>query len=234
MAGSDTGGYLSGEILASNSESESEGDDECVQALLKRAESIVEKYRPSTSSRKRPVVASDESEAEESECTPPDMESTRRSTNINTSKKKKSSKNFFPPKRSDSNRDFRSLSSTQGSSRGTEKTPSRKFRSLSVNSTSSSLTRSKYGGKIPVACLASDSASPTDTNTPIITTLKEISNTLSQVVSRMDKQEYRIESMERKIAENLTRTPSSTGSSSAESSSKKVPALVRVSQIIRI
>ena len=47
----------------------------------------------------------------------------------------------------------------------------------------------------------------------------------------MDKQDSRIESMEKRITQKIrgTCTPSSACSSSAESSSKKVPAIVRVS-----
>lgn len=60
----------------------------------------------------------------------------------------------------------------------------------------------------------------------IMNTLKEISNTLHQVVRRLDRQESRMECVEKKINEQST--PSSS-SSSAESSKVKVPRIIRVS-----
>ena len=59
----------------------------------------------------------------------------------------------------------------------------------------------------------------------IAATLKEISNTLSKVVSQMDRQESRLDSIEKKLA-----SRSSVSSSSGDSCSKKVPPIIRVSE----
>lgn len=61
-----------------------------------------------------------------------------------------------------------------------------------------------------------------DSEVDIAATLKEISNTLSQVVRKIDKQETRLDSMEKKIS-----SRSSISSSSSESGPKKIPPIIR-------
>lgn len=229
----DTGGYVSGEILASDSdEGESDNlDDLAVKKSILRADQVLSLVKQS---RKRvKPISSDDSE-------PDDGEFNHATTSSKPSRKKSSSCQLKKLPRPPSETATTTVTNKTVPS---QKTPLHKTiaASLASKSTSSTPRNSrKVVDTTPKSRNSENCTTPTlvaprtrdrldgspEGSSDIMATLREISNTLSQVVSRMDKQESRMECMEKTITQRST--PSSS-SSSAESTKIKIPPIVRVS-----
>ena len=239
----DTGGYASGDILASDSEGGETGtlDATAVKKSLLRADQVLELVKQS---RKRVLpLSSDESEPDDGEMLlPPTTSSSKRTRNICGSRSTGQPKQLLnPSSKTSTATTMRTVRTVTGKSGSSRKTPLRKdaetAAALASKSSSSTPRNSKKvvdktpkgrksghdSGTLPETPRNMLNGSPEEARS-IMATLKEISNTLSQVVTR-------VECMEKKI--NERGTPSSS-SSSAESTKIKIPQIVRVSLLLCI
>lgn len=221
----DTGGYASGDILASDSEGDETGslDAAAVKKSLLRADQVLELVKQS---RKRVLPpSSDESEPDDGEMLLPPTASSSKLTRKNCGSKSNSQPKqlLSPPSKTPT-----AMCTVTGMSCSSHKTPLRKdtetAAALASKSSSSTPRNSRKAvdktpkgrksghdsGTLPETPCDMLNGSPEETRN-IMATLKEISNTLSQVVTRMDRQESRMQCMEKKI--NERGTPSSSSSS---------------------
>ena len=202
----DTGGYASGEILASESDFDGEEagsiDAASIKKTLLRADDVL--HALNKQSRKRVLpLSSDDSEPEIFDDLPLTTISSKRTKANSSSKSANSPKKNSSPPTTTSTVTGKKASSFQ-------KTPSRNkdtesaATSLDNSSTPFAKDSRKVVDKTPKGrhserndgtTLAPRNGSPED----IMASLREISNTLNQVVSRMDRQECRMECMEKKL-----------------------------------